>query len=97
MQYTKLQKQQWHLTLAPYFNEYAIAESSLADEASRQPINQSIIDIIAPYKPAVVSFHFGLPAPFLLEQIKSWGQALFLLQQPLKRQNGLSIMVLMLL
>lgn len=73
LQYTKLQKQQWHSLLAPYFNEYAIAESSLTDEASRQPINQSVIDIIAPYKPAVVSFHFGLPAPSLLGQIKSWG------------------------
>ncbi|MBB1417920.1 nitronate monooxygenase [Pseudoalteromonas sp. SG43-7] len=71
--YTSQQKQQWHNLLAPYFDEYGIDAESLTAGASRQPISQSVVDIIAPYKPAVVSFHFGLPEQTIMAQIKSWG------------------------
>ena len=71
--YTSAQQQCWHALLAAYFTEYKIDPQSLTAGASRQPINQSIVDIIAPYKPAVVSFHFGLPEQAIVAQIKSWG------------------------
>ena len=71
--YTSQQKQQWHNMLTPYFTEYEIDPQSLTAGASRQPINQTVVDIIAPYKPAVVSFHFGLPKHAIVAQIKSWG------------------------
>lgn len=71
--YTREQKCQWHNVLAPYFAEYEIDPQSLTAGASRQPINQAVVDIIAPYKPAVVSFHFGLPEQAMVAQIKSWG------------------------
>ena len=71
--YTPAQQQCWHALLAAYFTEYKIDPQSLTAGASRQPINQSIVDIIAPYKPAVVSFHFGLPEQAIVAQIKSWG------------------------
>lgn len=71
--YSNEQKQRWHKLLQPYFNEFNIASSTLNMNASRQPITQQIIDIIAPHKPPVVSFHFGLPNAKLLEQIKAWG------------------------
>ncbi|MFK3872593.1 NAD(P)H-dependent flavin oxidoreductase [Pseudoalteromonas rhizosphaerae] len=71
--YTSQQKQQWHNLLAPYFDEYGIDAESLTAGASRQPISQPVVDIIAPYKPAVVSFHFGLPEQTIMAQIKSWG------------------------
>lgn len=71
--YTNEQKQLWHNMLAPYFAEYEIDPQSLTAGASRQPINQSVVDIIAPYRPAVVSFHFGLPKQAIVAQIKSWG------------------------
>jgi nitronate monooxygenase len=29
--------------------------------------------VVEPFKPAVVSFHFGLPSPALLARIRSWG------------------------
>jgi nitronate monooxygenase len=30
-------------------------------------------DVLEEFKPAVVSFHFGLPAPELLERVRRWG------------------------
>ncbi|WP_404340981.1 NAD(P)H-dependent flavin oxidoreductase [Pseudoalteromonas mariniglutinosa] len=72
-QYTKAQRTQWHALLKPYFSEFAINPKALSTMASRQPINQHVVDLIAPYKPPVVSFHFGLPAAAIVAQIKRWG------------------------
>ena len=71
--YTLAQQTAWHGVLAPYFEELNVDASQLTRNASRQPINQQVIDIIAPYKPAVVSFHFGLPNKDIVSQIKAWG------------------------
>jgi len=67
------QQTAWHNVLEPYFDEFAVDVSQFTRNASRQPINQQIIDIIAPYAPAVVSFHFGLPSREIVSQIKAWG------------------------
>jgi nitronate monooxygenase len=71
--YTRVQQQAWQQLLQPYFNEFNIDAAALTQSASRQPINQQVVDIIAPYAPPVVSFHFGLPHNRLLQQIKNWG------------------------
>ncbi|MDN3379963.1 MULTISPECIES: nitronate monooxygenase [unclassified Pseudoalteromonas] len=71
--YTQQQKRQWHTLLAPYFTELGIDESSLGMTATRQPINNEIVELIAPFKPPVVSFHFGLPTTDIVEKIKNWG------------------------
>ncbi|RJF33055.1 NAD(P)H-dependent flavin oxidoreductase [Pseudoalteromonas gelatinilytica] len=71
--YSLAQQTAWHNVLTPYFDEFAVDVSQFTRNASRQPINQQVIDIIAPYKPAVVSFHFGLPSKEIVSQIKAWG------------------------
>ena len=71
--YTLAQQTAWHNLLTPYFDEFAVDVSQFTRNALRQPINQQIIDIIAPYAPAVVSFHFGLPSREIVSQIKAWG------------------------
>ncbi|MGO2292160.1 MAG: hypothetical protein ACTJH9_05510 [Pseudoalteromonas sp.] len=58
--------------LAPYFAEFDIDESTLGMSASRKPIDAGIVDLIAPFKPPVVSFHFGLPEPSIVSRIKSY-------------------------
>ncbi|URQ87058.1 nitronate monooxygenase [Pseudoalteromonas sp. SCSIO 43088] len=73
--YTLAQQTAWHNVLEPYFDEFAVDASQFTRNASRQPINQQVIDLIAPYKPAVVSFHFGLPSKEIVSQIKAWGGA----------------------
>ena len=71
--YTQQQKQQWHQLLSPYLKEHSIDESSLAMTTTRQPIDEEIVKLIAPFKPPVVSFHFGLPSDDIVQKIKSWG------------------------
>lgn len=70
--YTPPQKQQWHKLLSPYFDELNIDDTTLGMTASRQPIDADTVALIAPFKPPVVSFHFGLPASDIMQQIKSW-------------------------
>lgn len=65
--------ERWLDTLQPYFDELAIDRTKVPATASRQPFSQAYLDAIAPFKPEVVSFHFGLPAPELLAPIKAWG------------------------
>ncbi|UJX26216.1 nitronate monooxygenase [Pseudoalteromonas sp. CF6-2] len=71
--YTKQQQAAWHNLLSPYLEEFHVDVSALSTVASRQPINQEVIDVIAPYKPPVISFHFGLPEAAIISQIKEWG------------------------
>jgi nitronate monooxygenase len=39
----------------------------------RVPFGHDSADVLEAFRPAVVSFHFGLPAPDLLARVKSWG------------------------
>ena len=37
------------------------------------PFSSETADALSEFKPAVVSFHFGLPSPELLARVKAWG------------------------
>lgn len=63
----------WQERLQPYFTEYELDAKAIPSAASRQPFNQATADLVAPFRPPVVSFHFGLPEPDLLAQVKNWG------------------------
>ena len=63
----------WRAALAPYFVEYGIDASAIPAGASRSPFSHEAADALADFKPAVVSFHFGLPSPALLERVRRLG------------------------
>ena len=63
----------WRAALAPYFAEYGIDAASIPVGPKRSPFNAEAADALADFKPAVVSFHFGLPAADLLARVRSWG------------------------
>ncbi len=63
----------WRALLAPYYAEHGIDAASAPAGAGRAPFSSSLCDLIAPYKPPVVSFHFGLPEPQLVKRVKAWG------------------------
>lgn len=63
----------WRKTLTPYFDEFGIDPTTLEAGAVRMPFDSAVADAIEPFKPAVLSFHFGLPAPELVARVKSWG------------------------
>jgi nitronate monooxygenase len=63
----------WRTALAPYYAEHHIDASKIAAGAGRAPFTHEAADVLALFKPSVVSFHFGLPCADLLQRIKSWG------------------------
>lgn len=63
----------WRESLAPYYREYGIDAASIPTGPGRMPFSPEALEIIAPFKPPVVSFHFGLPSDDLLAPIRAWG------------------------
>ncbi|WP_027857153.1 NAD(P)H-dependent flavin oxidoreductase [Marinobacterium jannaschii] len=63
----------WQALLRPYYTELAIDPSTIASGAGRTPFNAEALEVLKEFEPAVVSFHFGLPAPELLDGVRSWG------------------------
>jgi nitronate monooxygenase len=63
----------WRTALAPYFAELGIDAAGIAAGSGRNPFSAEAAELLGEFRPAVVSFHFGLPAPELLARVKSWG------------------------
>lgn len=70
-------EQAWRDALAPYYRESGLDETGIPAGPGRVPFDARVANLIEPYRPAVVSFHFGLPAPDLLARVKSWGTRVF--------------------
>ena len=67
------QEARWREALAPYYAEAGLDMAAVPAGASRVPFSHAVADVIEPFRPPVVSFHFGLPAPDLLARVKGWG------------------------
>jgi nitronate monooxygenase len=63
----------WRAVLAPYAAELGVDLAAVPAGAGRAPFSDALADLLAPFRPPVVSFHFGLPEPRLLARVKSWG------------------------
>lgn len=63
----------WREALAPYYAEFAIDPATIAEGPGRLPFSAEAAAVLERFEPAVVSFHFGLPAAELLEQVRRWG------------------------
>lgn len=65
--------QAWLRILKPLYDEFGVGLDEVVPGPGRQPFNSTYLDALAPFKPEVVSFHFGLPNSAMLEPIKGWG------------------------
>jgi nitronate monooxygenase len=63
----------WRAALAPYYQELGVDQASIPGGAGRMPFNAEVAAIVREYRPAVVSFHFGLPSAELLAEVKASG------------------------
>jgi len=63
----------WRAALAPYYKEFGIDPASIPAGPGRVPFSKEAVAVLEEFKPAVVSFHFGLPAPELVARVKRWG------------------------
>jgi len=63
----------WRERLAPYHRELGLAPEAAAPNVNRAPFDASLCALVEELRPAVVSFHFGLPAPELLARVRATG------------------------
>ncbi len=63
----------WRAALKPYYAECGLDIDAVPAGAGRAPFTAEAAELLAEFKPPVLSFHFGLPAPALLARVKAWG------------------------
>jgi nitronate monooxygenase len=63
----------WRGAFAPYYREYGIDPDSIPAGPGRAPFTAEAADALEEIKPAVVSFHFGLPSTDLVRRMQKWG------------------------
>jgi nitronate monooxygenase len=63
----------WRVALAPFYRELGLDSDALPDGPTRAPFTHDVADVVEPFRPPVVSFHFGLPSPDLLARVRGWG------------------------
>ena len=63
----------WRAALEFYYKEFGIDATAIPAGPGRAPFSAEFADVLEPFKPAVVSFHFGLPSTELLARVRGWG------------------------
>ena len=67
----------WRAVLAPYYRELELDLAAVPAGALRTPFGADAADVLDDFKPAVVSFHFGLPSADLLARVRAGGSKIF--------------------
>ena len=63
----------WRQQLTPLYQAHGIDPQSVGSGPGRAPFSEESLKLMGQFKPAVVSFHFGLPKAEWVRQLKSWG------------------------
>jgi nitronate monooxygenase len=63
----------WKHLLEPYYRELAVDFDAPTPVSNRAPFDNAACEVIEEFRPAVVSFHFGLPEKSLLDRVKTTG------------------------
>ncbi|NUO76772.1 MAG: nitronate monooxygenase [Lysobacter sp.] len=66
----------WRAALTPYYREFGIDPAGIAAGPGRRPFDADAVELLERFRPRVVSFHFGLPEPALMQRLRSWGAVL---------------------
>ncbi|HJU47847.1 MAG TPA: nitronate monooxygenase, partial [Gaiellaceae bacterium] len=72
---TPAELDRWAELLAPFYEELGVAATG-APPPSRASFDEELCDLALEMRPAVVSFHFGLPEPALLRPLQEAGCAI---------------------
>jgi nitronate monooxygenase len=63
----------WRRALAPYYQAFGLDNAAIPGGPARNPFDAAAAEVLGEIRPAVVSFHFGLPAAPLLSQVRALG------------------------
>lgn len=66
----------WREVLAPYLAEFGIDPASVSLGPRLAPFGPEALEVLREARPAVVSFHFGLPSAELLAGVRATGAAI---------------------
>ena len=61
----------WRERLAPYYRELGIDPAAPIPSSNRTAFNEAMCEAVEETRPQVVSFHFGLPEPRLVDRVKA--------------------------
>ena len=70
---TVAQREAWHHVLVPYLAEFGLGIEDIPEGGGRRPFAAEDLAVLQRHRPAVVSFHFGLPDDRLLSEVKRTG------------------------
>ena len=70
---TTQREARWRERLAPYYRELGIDPAAPVPSSNRAAFDATFCDVVEELKPEVVSFHFGLPEPDLVQRVKAAG------------------------
>jgi len=65
--------QAWRAALQPYYDEAGLDSAAVPAGPGRAPFSLEAAALLEVFRPAVVSFHFGLPSDDLLARVRGWG------------------------
>ncbi|MGE4405034.1 NAD(P)H-dependent flavin oxidoreductase [Pseudomonas sp.] len=63
----------WHRLLEPLLAEFDVDPASIPGGATRQPFDAAMAEVLERHRPAMISFHFGLPEAQLLQRARATG------------------------
>jgi len=63
----------WREALSPFYERYGIDPAGIPAGPGRTPFSAEAADALGEFRPAVVSFHFGLPSAQLLARVRALG------------------------
>lgn len=63
----------WRAALSRYYAELGLDPMIARPAPQRRPFDHDAADVLAEFRPPVVSFHFGLPSAQLIERVRHWG------------------------
>jgi len=66
----------WRALLAPYYVELDLDPAAPFAGVGRAPFDAGLCELVEEFRPAVVSFHFGLPDAALVKRVKATGAKL---------------------
>jgi nitronate monooxygenase len=66
----------WLKRLASYYSEFAV-DAAVLPPLIPPPFTAELCDVLVELKPQVVSFHYGLPEPSLVDRLKAAGCLIF--------------------
>ena len=62
--------EKWKNLLRSHYDRLALDIEAVPESRLRLPFNEEMCEVVEEMKPEIVSFHFGLPAPALMDRLK---------------------------